>query len=87
MNKAKTIAGPTNKVTPWTTTAKIAVSSDMSATNSLGVHPSAVTYGWTVTAMTTADLQGSAMKGEMLTADNTKLKVRVEADFAAGKVG
>lgn len=71
MNKAQTLAGTTNKVTPWSTTATIAVETDMPVTNSLGKHPSAVTYGWTVTAMTKSDLQGSSMKGSMLTANNT----------------
>lgn len=71
LNKATTLGGTTNKVTPWSTTAKIAVETDMPVTNSLGKHPSAVTYGWTVTAMTKSDLQGSAMKGLMLTSQNT----------------
>lgn len=71
MNKAFTLAGTTNKVTPWSSAATIAVETDMPVANSLGTHPSAVTYGWTVTAMTKSDLQGSSMVGSMLTADNT----------------
>jgi hypothetical protein len=43
----------------------------MPSTNSLGKHPSIVTYGWTVTAMTKADMQDTAIKGSMLTTDNT----------------
>jgi len=90
LNKARSVTGPTNKVTPWSTAAKIGVSTDISkgsaTVSSLTVHPSVITYGWTIVTMTKADLQSEGIKGSMLTANNTSYKVRVEADIALNKV-
>jgi len=88
LNKAKSVTGVSNKVTPWvgTTAATIKVSTDMAKANMLGDHTSVVTYGWTVTTMTKANLQATGIKGNMITTDNVLYKVRVEGDVAVNKI-
>lgn len=84
-----------NKVTGWsfgTSLTAVQFNSTLAVTGTgatlvgLDVHPSTMTYGWTVTTLTSANLKASAFVGAAITTDNTSLKVRVEADMAANKL-
>lgn len=95
---AKHGAAMTNKMTNWSFTgtpaalSAIAVDSSVAVTGTgaavvgLDVHPSTLTYGWTVTVLTAKNIKESAFVGLAMTPDNTAFKVRVEADMAASKV-
>lgn len=60
---AKHTLALSNKVTPWSTNPTISVSTDIAKTNGLGTHPSSLTYGWTMTALTQASIQASNYVG------------------------
>jgi hypothetical protein len=86
LNAAYHKASPSNKITPWSTTALIKVETDMAKTDNLVNHPSSVTYGWTVTALTAANLLATnAFKGWSIVPEGG-YKVRVETDQGANKL-
>jgi hypothetical protein len=72
LNNATHKLATANKVTPWVSNSTIAVSTDLAKTDGLTDHPSNVTYGWTMTALSTAGIQASKYVGAAQTADNTK---------------
>lgn len=79
--KAKHTGDMTNKVSLWTgvaatTTASgwstVKVESSAKKAESMSVHPSVATYGWTVVTMTQSDLSNTSRVGYLSSADNTK---------------
>lgn len=81
LDLAKHTGSMTNKVSLWTgvaatTTASgwstVKVESSSKKAESMAVHPSVSTYGWTVVTMTQSDLSNTSRVGYLSGADNTK---------------
>lgn len=60
---------PAGKALGWTT---LAITSSSKVANSLGKHPSTLSYGFTVVTMTQADAINTSRTGMLSSADNTK---------------
>lgn len=85
-NTANTV---TNEWTNGTTANELSakVQSYVKKANGYGAAATSTsTYAWTVTQVTKATLQTSDYVGDMLVSDNTKLKLRVDSNFAANKI-
>jgi len=69
----------TNTATLWTgNVPKVKIESNASKTNSLAIHPSTTTYGWTVVTMTTADLYNTSRVGYLHSPENTKYRIKTD---------
>jgi hypothetical protein len=84
---AKHSGAMSNKLTAWSgNIPTLKVESNATKANSLDVHPTSSTYGFSITTLTKTNLQNTAFVGYLSSTDNTKYRIRIDSSYAVSKV-